>query len=351
LDVVQMSDNAMALGNQSDGSHVVVELLDVNDLTVKFQTTDGVVVTVLNHISLTLKRHETVVVVGESGSGKSTLALAIVGLLAPNAQVTGSIVAEGLDLLNCSVHELREFRRQRLGFIFQDALTALSPVFRVRNLIAERMQVGLGLSRTDARDAVTAALQSVGIDEVERVGSSYPSQLSGGLRQRVLIALALAVDPVIVIADEPTTALDVIVQQEVLLTLKRLQHKLRGGMLFITHDLDVAGYIGDRIVVMYGGTVMEVGPTREILSKPKHPYTRALINSMPRMIDRKKPLSVIHGDPVKLSSRRIVGCAFAPRCDLVMDICRKEAPPLAEIKHGEFAACFAIDSTGAKDLT
>ena len=271
------------------------ELLRVEGLTVKFRTYNGEV-TAVNNLELLLNENETLGIVGESGSGKSVTSLSIMGLLdEATSTVTGKALFRGEDLIAMKEKEKQHFRGNHLAMIFQEPMTSLNPLHKCGKQIVESMLIHTNISKTDAKEKAIELLKLVGIPAPEQRFNEYPHQMSGGMRQRVMIAMALACDPQLLIADEPTTALDVTIQAQILEVLKELKERLKMGIILITHDLGVVSEICDRVVVMYTGKVVEQGLIREILDNPKHPYTEGLIAAIPTINDKKGKLSSIEG--------------------------------------------------------
>ncbi|GLY96401.1 ABC transporter ATP-binding protein [Actinoplanes sp. NBRC 103695] len=316
------------------------QLLEVNDLHVEFRTRDGVSHAV-NGANFRLEPGETLAILGESGCGKSVTAQAIMGILdSPPGYVTrGEVKYRGVDLLQLKEAERRKVRANRIAMIFQDALSALNPVFSVGFQLAELFRKHRGMSRQDAKKRSIELLDQVRIPAArERIGD-YPHQFSGGMRQRVMIAMALALDPEILIADEPTTALDVTVQAQIMGLLAELQRERDMGLILITHDMGVVADVADRISVMYAGKVVEEAPVYDIYARPAHPYTKALLSSIPRLDMKGQQLSVIKGLPPALNAIP-AGCAFHPRCAYARDQCRQDPPPPAyDVALGRTARC------------
>jgi oligopeptide transport system ATP-binding protein len=320
-------------------AHGAGHLLEVDDLQVEFRTRRGVVHAV-NGISYTVAQRETLAILGESGSGKSVSAQAIMGIIdSPPGFIThGAIRYRGTDLLTLPEDARRQVRGQHIAMIFQDALTALNPVFSVGWQIAEMFRVHRGTPKAEAREKAIELMERVRIPSArERVGD-YPHQFSGGMRQRVMIAMALALDPEVLIADEPTTALDVTVQAQIMELLATLQDETGMGLILITHDLGVVADVADKVAVMYAGKIVETGPVTEVYHDPAHPYTEGLMASIPRLDRRGERLNPIRGAPPDLS-RIPPGCAFHPRCPYVRDNCRTDVPPLYEASPVRRSAC------------
>jgi oligopeptide/dipeptide ABC transporter ATP-binding protein len=316
-----------------------IPLLAVDGLSVEFRSRRAAPLPAVQDLSLQVRAGECVVVLGESGSGKSVTAKTTMGLLERTAAITsGTVRLEGVDLLT-EPGAMRAARGEAMAMVFQDSLSALNPVQRVGDQVAEMFRVHRGMSRAQAKARAVDLLRDVAIPDPERRARDYPHQLSGGMRQRVVIAMAIALEPRLLIADEPTTALDVTVQSGIL-ELFRALTSAGTGLLFITHDVGVAAEIADHIVVMYAGSVMESGPAREVLTRPNHPYTKALLESVPR-IDRGGARTPIPGglpDP----ANRPTGCLFAPRCPLVVQQCLEQRPALEPHGPNRQAACLRV---------
>ncbi|MFG2829264.1 ABC transporter ATP-binding protein [Streptomyces sp. NPDC048434] len=314
-------------------------LLDVRDLRVEFRTRDGVAKAV-NGVSYHVAPGQTLAVLGESGSGKSVTAQAVMGILdSPPGFVTGGeIVFQGRDLLTLRKDERRKIRGAKMAMIFQDALSALNPVLTVGAQLGEMFQVHEGMSRKEARGKAVELMERVGIPAARQRVGDYPHQFSGGMRQRIMIAMALALGPELIIADEPTTALDVTVQAQVMDLLAELQRELTMGLILITHDLGVVADVADTIAVMYAGRIVETAPVHQLYKAPAHPYTRGLLDSIPRLHHKGRPLYAIKGLPPNLTAIP-PGCPFHPRCPLAQDVCRTDLPPLYEVGPGRASAC------------
>jgi oligopeptide transport system ATP-binding protein len=313
-------------------------VLACRDLSVRFRTRAGEVAAV-SDLSFDLHPGECLGVVGESGSGKSQTFLAAFGLLAANGRATGSIRYRDRELLGATPAELDTLRGDRLAMIFQDALSGLTPTMRVGDQLAEVLVRHRGLGRREAWQRGVEALAAVRVPDAEARARSYPFELSGGQRQRVMIALAMLCRPEVLVADEPTTALDVTVQAQVLRLLRNLRDETGSALVLITHDLAVVAGLCDRVLVMYGGRAVETGPVREVLKNPAHPYTAALLRSVPSLAaDPDAALTAIPGQPPDLEDLP-AGCAFAPRCGLVLDPCSSTRPAFTTFAPGRARAC------------
>ncbi len=321
-------------------------LLDVRNLTVRFYTQDGVVHAV-NGISYQVNEGETVAIVGESGCGKSVGVMSLIRLIPqPPGKITdGEVWFEGENLLEISEDELRHVRGNRIAMIFQDPMTSLNPVLTIGYQISEALQLHLGLSRSEARARSIELLKMVGIPDAEKRLDDYPHQFSGGMRQRVMIAMGLSCNPKLLIADEPTTALDVTIQAQIIDLVKRLRDELGMAVIWITHDLAVVAGLAQRVLVMYAGKIIESGNVRDIYHDPRHPYTLGLLNSIPRLDKVGRRLEPIEGLPPDLLSPP-KGCPFAPRCRFRIDRCLEEAPPMTTVAPGHEVACWIDVRTG-----
>jgi peptide/nickel transport system ATP-binding protein len=314
-------------------------LLEIHDLHVSFETRDGIVHAV-DGVSLSVDRGRTLGVVGESGSGKSVTALTVMGLTRlPNATISGEVLLDGVDLLAMPADELRRVRGKRVAMIFQDPLSSLHPLYKIGWQIVEAIQAHEHVSEKAAHARALEALREVGIPNADDRLSSYPHELSGGMRQRVMIAMALVLDPEILIADEPTTALDVTVQAQILDLVRDLQAEHGTAVVLITHDLGVIAETADEVAVMYAGRVAELGPLTGVIDHPEHPYTWGLLQSLPSTeASRSEQLHPIEGSPPSLISVPS-GCPFHPRCPYVMDVCAREKPALLPTTTGHTVAC------------
>ncbi len=326
-------------------------ILDVRGLETVFRTRGGEVHAV-NSVSFTLKPGELLGVVGESGSGKSVTMMSLIGLLpSPPADVRGGqVLFQGRDLLQLRESELRAIRGSDIGFIFQDPMTSLNPVFNVGFQIMEPLRKHMGMNRAQAAARALALMDLVGIPDAKRRLKDYPHQFSGGMRQRVMIAIALACDPKVLIADEPTTALDVTIQAQILELIRDLRRKLGMAIVWITHDLGVIAGIADRVMVMYGGQIVEHGPVKELFANPQHPYTRALLETIPRLAGhRSAKLKVIEGQPPIMADPPS-SCPFRARCAHAFDRCALQNPARIPVGNGHDVACFWDPATnGPRD--
>ncbi|HET6519047.1 MAG TPA: ABC transporter ATP-binding protein [Geminicoccaceae bacterium] len=316
-------------------------VLEVRDLRTWFETDDGVL-RVVDGVSFRVAAGRTLCIVGESGCGKSDTALSVMGLLpSPPARVAGGeVLFEGRDLLKLDRRALRALQGDRLAMIFQEPMTSLNPVFTVGDQLTEAILCHRArLGRREAEARAVAMLRRVRIPAPERRMGEYPHQLSGGMRQRVMIAMALANDPRLLIADEPTTALDVTIQAQILDLMRELREATGAAVVLITHDLGVVGEVADEVIVMYAGKVVEQAPVEALLSDPQHPYTLGLLASVPRLDGEPERLTAIQG-AVPPPDRFPAGCRFAPRCPFAVARCREAEPPLAELAPGHRAACW-----------
>ena len=325
-------------------------LLEVKDLSTYFFTPEGVVKAV-DSISYDLQEGETLGLVGESGCGKSVSALSIMRLIQrPGRTVAGEVTFNGQDLLALDDSEMRRIRGKDMAMIFQEPMTSLNPVLTIGKQLTEALMLHLGLDQNAANDRAGDLLEMVGIPEGRGRLGDYPHQFSGGMRQRVMIAMALSCDPKMLIADEPTTALDVTIQAQILELVKKLGEETGTAVLIITHNLGVVARYADRVNVMYAGKIIERGTAREIYTNPRHPYTIGLLNSVPRLDEpRKEQLAPIEGSPPDLIGLPI-GCAFRPRCKYAIDRCAVEYPPLLEVAEGHTAACWVSDQLGRQEV-
>lgn len=326
------------------------KLLEVRNLKTQFFTQDGVVHAV-NGISYHVDTGETVAIVGESGSGKSVGVMSLIRLIPqpPGKIVDGEVIFDGQDLLKLKEDELRDIRGNRIAMIFQDPMTSLNPVLTIGRQITEALELHLHMNKEQARKRAVQLLEMVGIPGAESRLDDYPHQFSGGMRQRVMIAMGLSCDPQLLIADEPTTALDVTIQAQIVDLTRRLQDELGMAIIWITHDLGVVAGMADRVLVMYSGFIVEEGNVNDLYAHPRHPYTLGLLRSIPRLdLGRQKRLIPIDGLPPDLLEPP-THCPFAPRCAFVQEKCWQENPPLVEVTPGHKAACW-VDISGVTVL-
>ncbi len=319
-------------------------LLSVTDLRTYFHTRSGVYRAV-DGVSFSLERGETLGIVGESGSGKSVTCYSIMGLIPtpPGRIESGTALFDGVDLLHCTPAQSRAIRGKRVAMIFQDPMTSLNPYMRISDQLIEPLLIHEKLSRSAAHHRALAALESVGINDAEKRIHLYPHEFSGGMRQRVMIAMALITKPELLIADEPTTALDVTVQAQILELIKKMQRELGMAVIFITHDLGVVSGLCDRVQVMYAGRIVESADTRTLFHSPRHPYTRALQRSIPSLQPKGTELYTIAGMPPDLS-KPLPGCSFSARCEHATDHCRTTTPALAPLSPTHAQACLRVQS-------
>ncbi len=321
-------------------------VLSVRNLSVEFPTRRGTLVAV-DDISFDIAPGEVLGVVGESGAGKSLTGAAIIGLLEPPGRIAGGVVQlKGARIDNLPPAQMRPIRGKRIGMVFQDPLTSLNPLYRVGEQLIETMRTHLGLSDREARTRAIALLNEVGIQGAERRIDGYPHEFSGGMRQRVVLALALCAEPELIIADEPTTALDVSIQAQIIQLLKRLCRERETAVLLITHDMGVIAETADRVAVMYAGRIAEIGPVRDVVKHPHHPYTKGLMGSIPALEGSADRLVQIPGSMPRLTAIP-QGCPFNPRCEHTFDRCRVERPNLFSIERSQ-AACWLVATDTAK---
>lgn len=315
-------------------------ILKVDGLKTYFRTEDGVVKAV-DDVSFELKKGETLGIVGESGSGKSVTNLSVMRLIqSPPGEIAGgSVTFDGIDVLALPIDEVRKIRGKRIAMIFQDPMTSLNPFLKISKQLMEVTQLHLGHTKKQAREHALKMLQLVGIPDAERRLDEYPHEFSGGMRQRVMIAMALSCEPELLIADEPTTALDVTIQAQILELIKDLKSRMGTSVILITHDLGVVAGMTDKIIVMYAGKVFEQAPTKELFSRPANPYTKGLLRSVPDPAhEQGKELYQIPGLPPDVANLPS-GCPFAERCDRAEGICRREFPPFDEVTAGHHSLC------------
>jgi oligopeptide transport system ATP-binding protein len=325
----------------------MADILNVQGLETQFRTREGIVHAV-NGVSFSLKEGETLGIVGESGCGKSVTVMSMLQLIPapPGKVVAGQALYQGKDLLTMSDEEIRHVRGSQISVVFQDPMTSFNPVITIGEQVAEPLEIHMGLSREQALDRVAEMFATVGIPNPKDRLKDFPHQFSGGMRQRAMIAMALVCNPQILIADEPTTALDVTIQAQITDLVKRLRDELGMAIIWITHDLGVIAGLADRMMVMYAGLVVETSPVKKLYSNPQHPYTLGLIGSLPRMdIGDKKRLVSIEGLPPVLFNKPS-SCPFHPRCKFRIDHCLHENPPLMPIDDGHTAACWVNPQTG-----
>ena len=315
-------------------------ILEIKDLCVEFQTVEGTVHAV-DHLNYTLHKGEKLGIVGESGSGKSVSSLGMMQLIPnPPGRITGGeILYHGKDLVKASEKEMQKIRGNEISMIFQEPMTSLNPIIKCGKQIAESLRLHRGMKKKEAMEEAVRMMRAVGIANPEVRAHEYPHQMSGGMRQRVMIAMALACQPQILIADEPTTALDVTIQAQILDLIRELNESMGTSVVFITHDLGVVSELCDTVIVMYTGHIVEQAPVKELFESPKHPYTKGLPNAIPKITRERNPLETIEG-MVPNPTERIEGCSFSPRCPYATDQCRKAEPPMAELSDGRLVRCW-----------
>lgn len=322
-------------------------VLEIKRLNISFMT-DKKKVNAINNVAFQIKKGEILGLVGESGSGKSITSLSILGLLpTPPAVIEDSeILFHDLNLIDASEQEMQKIRGNRVSMIFQEPMTSLNPLYTIGNQLLESVQKHQNLSKSEANEICIQTLKSVGLARSEAIMKEYPHQLSGGMRQRVMIAMAMICQPEILIADEPTTALDVTIQSQILKLMKELNEKTGTSVLFITHDLGVVAEICHRVIVMYGGRIVEQGSVRDIFKNPQHPYTKGLLKSVPDIRSKQEKLYAIPGSVPKPGSIQ-KGCYFAPRCDFAKELCFENEPDFTPLKEeGHYSRCYLSENAG-----
>ena len=319
------------------------KVLEIKDLCVDFRTVEGTVRAV-NHLSYILHKGEKLGIVGESGSGKSVSSLGIMQLIPnPPGEITrGAIIYKGEDLVHTSEKIMQHIRGNEISMIFQEPMTSLNPIIKCGKQIAESLRLHRGMKKKEAMDEAIRMMRAVGIANPEVRAHEYPHQMSGGMRQRVMIAMALACQPQILIADEPTTALDVTIQAQILDLIRELNESMGTSVLFITHDLGVVSELCDTVIVMYTGHIVEKAPVRELFKDPKHPYTIGLMNAIPKITKDRPPLQTIDG-VVPNPTERIYGCTFWPRCPHATQKCKQEKPPIIKLSDEHQVSCFLYE--------
>ena len=326
-------------------------LLEIRDLRTYFFTPEGVVKAV-DGVSYDLEAGETLGLVGESGCGKSVSALSVMRLVPdpPGKTVGGEVIFDGQDLIKLPNDEMRRVRGRQISMVFQEPMTSLNPVLTIERQLTESLELHLGMNKQDARQEAVRRLDQVGIPEPDRRIKQYPHQFSGGMRQRVMIAIALSCNPKLIIADEPTTALDVTIQAQILEVMKKLSTESGVSLIIITHNLGVVARYADRVNIMYAGKIIERGSARQIYGHPTHPYTLGLLNSVPRLdLPRKEKLDPIEGQPPDLAGLP-EGCSFRPRCRYAIDRCAEEIPPLESVGDSHYSACFVAETLAAANV-
>ncbi|MCM3081854.1 ABC transporter ATP-binding protein [Brevibacillus invocatus] len=321
-------------------------MLQISDLRTSFLQS-GEKLTVIEGVSLSVAPGETVGVVGESGCGKSVTSLSVMQLLGRNVQLEGSIRFQEKELLTLTDKQMESIRGNQIAMIFQEPMTSLNPLHTIGKQISEPLRRHLGLNKQQAKERTIQLLKEVGIPRAEDIISDYPHQLSGGMRQRVMIAMAMACTPKLLIADEPTTALDVTIQAQILELMKKVRNEHGTSILLITHDLGVVAEMCHRVIVMYAGQIVEEADVKQLFDEPKHPYTRGLLNSMPSLNNNQERLDAIPG-AVPLLTEMPKGCRFAPRCSQVMDVCREKNPELKSISETQKCRCWLYGEGGTQ---
>lgn len=314
------------------------KVLEVKDLQVQFEI-DEKYYSAVNQISFEIAEGETLGLVGESGCGKSVTSLALMRLLHPTAKINGRVEYQGKNLLEYNDNQMRRIRGNEFSMIFQEPMTSLNPVHKIGRQISESLLLHKGLTGREAHQAAIDLLKKVGIPRAEQIVNEYPHQLSGGMRQRVMIAIAMACDPALLIADEPTTALDVTIQAQILDLMRKLGKENKTSILLITHDLGVVAEMCDRVAVMYAGKIVEQGTVRKIFNNPQHPYTQGLLKSIPKLTGERTRLEPIEGNVPSLRNMP-KGCRFAPRCPHATDVCRETDPDFFEVESEHESRCW-----------
>ncbi len=319
-------------------------ILEIRDLCVEFQTMEGTVQAV-NHLSYKLRKGEKLGIVGESGSGKSVSSLGMLRLIPnPPGRITGGeILYKGQDLVKAPKKEMQRIRGNEISMIFQEPMTSLNPIIKCGKQIAESLRLHRGMNKKEAMEEAVRLMQSVGIANPAQRAHEYPHQMSGGMRQRVMIAMALACEPQILIADEPTTALDVTIQAQILDLIRDLNERMGTSVIFITHDLGVVSELCDTVLVMYTGRIVEQAPVLELFETPKHPYTVGLLEAIPRITKQRAPLQTIEGT-VPNPTERIDGCSFSPRCPYATEQCHQKEPPEVQLSEHRRVRCWRYQS-------
>lgn len=319
-------------------------ILEVKDLCVEFKTVEGTVQAV-DHLSYVLHKGEKLGIVGESGSGKSVSSLGMMQLIPnPPGKITGGeILYQGKDLVKASERDMQKIRGNEISMIFQEPMTSLNPIIKCGKQIAESLELHRGMKKKEAMEEAVRMMRAVGIANPQARAHEYPHQMSGGMRQRIMIAMALACQPQILIADEPTTALDVTIQAQILDLIREMNEELNTSVLFITHDLGVVSELCDTVIVMYTGHIVEQAPASQLFKDPKHPYTAGLLSAIPAITKERKPLSTIEG-MVPNPTERIPGCSFWPRCPHAQEQCKKASPPMARLSHDRLVRCWNYEN-------
>ncbi|PAV27827.1 peptide ABC transporter ATP-binding protein [Virgibacillus profundi] len=324
-------------------------VLDVEQLKTYFYLDDDKVARAVDNISFSIYPGETVALVGESGSGKSITALSVMQLInKPGRIVEGNILIDGEEIIQLNPKQMTKIRGNEIAMIFQEPMTALNPVYTIGNQITEILRKHKKMSKIDARDKAINLLKTVGIPRAEEIMKEYPHQLSGGMRQRVMIAMAISCEPKLLIADEPTTALDVTIQAQILDLMAEMKEKYHMALLLITHDVGVVSEYADRVMVMYGGQIVEHAQTKELLRHTKHPYTKGLLESLPNMDEDADRLGTIKGT-VPPAYNFPAGCRFSARCPFVMEKCKQSNPELEEIETDHFVRCYLYENEGEQE--